>query len=129
MATLIWRLPPRSSRWRSVAHPSVEIDERLDLVVAGRGGRDDVAAVGVPDEYDRAGQRPQELGEVGRVAGEVAKRVAESDGAECFALESADLGVEARRIGPCTVDKDDRRFVLVGPCGLSLLPRRGVLET
>jgi hypothetical protein len=26
-----------------------------------------------------------------------------------LALQSADLGVEARRIGPCTVDKDDRR--------------------
>jgi hypothetical protein len=68
----------------------------------------------VADEHDRAGQRPQELGEVGRVGGEVAKRVGEPDGAESFALESADLGVEARRIGPCAVDKDDRRFVCVG---------------
>jgi hypothetical protein len=47
-------------------------------------------------------------------SGEVAKRVGEPDGAESFALESADLGVEARRIGPCTVDKDDRRRVFVG---------------
>jgi hypothetical protein len=68
----------------------------------------------VADEHDRARQRAQELGEVGRVAGKVAKRVGEPDGAESFALESADFGVEARRIGPCTVDKDDRRFAFVG---------------
>jgi len=66
------------------------------------------------DEHDRAGQRPQELGEIGRVAGEVAKRVGEPDGAESFALERANLGVEARCIGPCPVDKDDRRSVWVG---------------
>jgi hypothetical protein len=68
----------------------------------------------VADEHDRAGQGPQELGEVGRVACEVAKRVAEPDGAKPFALERADLGVEARCIGPRTVDKDDRRSAFVG---------------
>jgi hypothetical protein len=75
----------------------------------------------VADEHDRAGQRPQELSEVGRVAGEVAKRVAEPDGAESLALESADLGIEARRIGPRTVDKNDRRLVFVGLGGQSQL--------
>ena len=64
-----------------VAHPAVEVDERLDLVVADRGGRDDVAAVRVADEHDRTAQGPQELGQVGGVAGEVAKRVAEPDDA------------------------------------------------
>ena len=96
-----------------VAHPSVEIDECLDLIVADRGGRDDVAAVGVADKHDRTGERPQQLGEVARVASEVAKRVGEPDNAESFAHESADLGVEARRISPCAVDKDNRRFVFV----------------
>jgi hypothetical protein len=59
-----------------VAHPAVEVDERLHLVVAGRGGGDDIAAVGVADEHDRTGQGSQELGEVGRVASEIAQRVA-----------------------------------------------------
>ena len=37
-----------------VAHPPVEIDECLDLIVADRGHRDDVATVGVADKHDRA---------------------------------------------------------------------------
>src|SRR6185369_16031211 len=97
-----------------VAHPSVEIDECLDLVVADRGGRDHVPTVGVADKHDRAGQRPQELGEVRRVASEVAKRIGEPDDAESFALESANLGIEARGIGPCPVDENDRRSAVVG---------------
>jgi len=63
----------------------------------------------VADEHDRTGQAPQELGEVGRVASEIAKRVGESNGIETSALQGADLGVEAGRVGPCTVDEDDRR--------------------
>src|SRR4051794_13133782 len=43
-----------------VAHPPVEIDQCLDLVVADRGRRDDVPTVGVTDKHDRAGKRPQE---------------------------------------------------------------------
>jgi hypothetical protein len=92
-----------------VAHPAVEYDECLDLVVAYRGHRDDVAAVGVADEHDRTGQAPQELGEVGRVASEIAKRVGEPDGPESPALQGADLGVEAGRVGPGAVDENDRR--------------------
>jgi hypothetical protein len=91
-----------------VAHPAVEVDERLHLVVAGRGGGDDIATVGVADEHDRTGQGAQEFGEVGRVASEIAKRVGESDGAESLALQGAELGVEARRIGPGAVDQHDR---------------------
>jgi hypothetical protein len=39
-----------------VGGPAVEVDQRLDLVVAGGGIRDDDPAVGVADEHDRAGQ-------------------------------------------------------------------------
>jgi hypothetical protein len=92
-----------------VAHPAVEVDEGLHLVVAGGGVRDDIAAVGVADEHDRTGQGPQEFGEVGPVASEIAKRVGESDGTESSTLQGADLGVEAGGVGPCTVDEDDRR--------------------
>jgi hypothetical protein len=92
-----------------VAHPAVEVDQRLHLVVAGRGIGDDVAAVGVADEHDRTGQAAQELGEVGRVTSEIAKRVGEPDGPESPALQGADLGVEAGRVGPGAVDENDRR--------------------
>src|SRR6185437_7561601 len=92
-----------------VAHPAVEVDKRLDLVVACRGHRDDVAAVGVADEHDRTGQGPQEFGEVSRVASEIAKRVGEPDGGKPAVAQGADLGVEAGRVGPGTVYKDDRR--------------------
>jgi hypothetical protein len=49
----------------------------------------------VTDEHDRTGQAAQELGEVGRVTSEIAKRVGEPDGPESPALQGADLGVEA----------------------------------
>jgi hypothetical protein len=62
----------------------------------------------VADEDDRTGQGPQEFGEVGRVASEIAKRVGESDGAESSALQGADLSVEAGGVGPGAVEEDDR---------------------
>ena len=92
-----------------VAHPAVEVDQRADLVVADGGGRDHVAAVGVADEHDRTVEGPQELGQVCGVAGEVAKRVAEPDRGVAAVVQGADLGVEARRVGPSAVDQDDRR--------------------
>ena len=94
-----------------VAQPAVEVDQRLHLVVADRGHRDDVAAVGVADEHDRTGQGPQEFGQVGRVASEIAKRVGEPDGAESSGLQGAELGVEAGGVGPGTVDQHDRRAI------------------
>jgi hypothetical protein len=63
----------------------------------------------VADEHDRTAQALEELGQVGRVASEIAKRVGEADGAESSALQGADLNVEARCVGPGTVDQDDRR--------------------
>jgi hypothetical protein len=63
----------------------------------------------VADEDDRTGQGPQEFGEVGRVASEIAKRVGESDGAESLALQGADLSVEAGGVGPRAVDQHDCR--------------------
>jgi hypothetical protein len=100
-----------------VAHPAVEVDQRLYLIVAGRGSRDDVAtigvaSIGVADEDDRTSQAAQELGEVGRVASEIAKRVGEPDRPESSALQGADLGIEAGRVGPGAVDEDDCRGVL-----------------
>ena len=62
------------------------VDQRLHLVVAGRGTGDDIAAVGVAHEHDRAGQAPQEFGHVRRLASQIAKRVGEADGAEWQAL-------------------------------------------
>ena len=87
----------------------VEKDERLHLVIAACGLRDHVAALGVADEHDRSGHGPQELGQVGGVTSEIAKRVSESDGTESLTLQGADLRVEARRVGPGAVDEDDRR--------------------
>jgi hypothetical protein len=92
-----------------VAQPAVEVDQRLDLVVADGGHGDDVAAVGVAHEHDRTGHARQELGQVGGIAGEVAEGVGEADGPESSALEGAELGVEARGVGPGAVDEDDRR--------------------
>src|SRR3954454_20636419 len=91
-----------------VAHPAVEVDERLDLVVAYRGHRDDVAAIGMADEHDRTGQGPQEFGKVGRVGSEIAKRVGEPDGGKSAVPQGANLGVETGRVGPCSVDENDR---------------------
>ena len=34
-----------------VAHPAVEVDERLNLLVANRGGGDHIAAIRVADEH------------------------------------------------------------------------------
>ena len=79
------------------------------MAIAGRGGRDDVPTVGVANEHDRAGQRPQELGEIIRVAREVAKRIGERDDGGILRAGSANLGVVARCIGPRPVDEDDRR--------------------
>jgi hypothetical protein len=62
----------------------------------------------VADEHDRTGQAPQELGQVGRIASEIAKRGGEPDGPESSALQGAELGVEAGRVGPGTVDQHDR---------------------
>jgi len=62
----------------------------------------------VADEDYRCGQGPQELGQVGGVTSEIAKRVSESDGAESFTLKRADLRVEARRVGPGAVYEDNR---------------------
>jgi hypothetical protein len=62
-----------------VAHPTVEIDERPNLIVTDCGGGDDIAAVGVAHEHDRTAQGAQELGEVSGVSSEIAKRVAEPD--------------------------------------------------
>ena len=56
-----------------VAHPAVDVDERLDLLVADRGDRDHVAAVGVADEHDRPAQGPQELGQIRGIASEIAE--------------------------------------------------------
>jgi hypothetical protein len=61
------------------------------------------------DEHDRTGQAPQEFGEVGRVASEIAKRVGEPDGGKPAVAQGANLGVEAGRVGPGTVDQDNRR--------------------
>src|SRR3954453_14276541 len=80
-----------------VAHPAVEVDERLDLVVACGGDRDDIAAVGVADEDERTGHGPQEFGQVRRVASEIAKRVGEPDSRVAAGTQSANLGVEAGR--------------------------------
>jgi hypothetical protein len=92
-----------------VAHPTVEIDERPDLIIADGGGGDDIAAVGVADEHDRTAKGAQELGQVGRITGEIAKRVAEPDRGVPAAPQGADLRIEARRVSPSTVNEDDRR--------------------
>src|SRR6185437_16524322 len=92
-----------------VAHPAVEVDERLDLLVANRGGGDHIASVGVADEHDRPAEGSQVLGQVGGVAREIAQRVTESDGGVPTALQGADLGIEPRRVSPCTVNEDNRR--------------------
>jgi hypothetical protein len=68
----------------------------------------------VAHEHNRTGQRPQEFGEVRRVAREIAKRVAESDGGEPAVAQGANLGVEACGIGPRAVNEDDRRLALIG---------------
>jgi hypothetical protein len=64
----------------------------------------------VADEHDRTGQGSQEFGEVRRVASKIAKRVGEPDGGKPAVAQSANLGVEAGRVGPCTMDEDDRRL-------------------
>ena len=61
------------------------------------------------DEHDRTAEGPQELSQVGGVTSEVAERVAEADGAIPAVPQGTDLGVEAGRVGPRTVDQDDRR--------------------
>src|SRR4029079_8278423 len=63
----------------NVAHPAVQVDERPNLLVSNCSRGDRVAAIGVADEHDRPGKGPQELRQVGGVAGEIAKRVAEPD--------------------------------------------------
>jgi hypothetical protein len=63
----------------------------------------------VAHEHDRTSQAPQELGKVRRVAIEIAKRVGEADSAESLALQAADLSIEAGRVGPGAVDKNDCR--------------------
>jgi hypothetical protein len=63
----------------------------------------------VADEHDRTAQAAQELGQVGRVASEVAERVGEPDGPESSGLQGPDLGVEAGGVGPGTMDQHDRR--------------------
>ena len=92
-----------------VAHPAVDVDERLHLLVADRRDGDHVAAVGVADEHDRPAQGPQELGQVRGIAREIAKWVAEPDYGVPAVAQGADLGVEAGCVGPRTVDQDDRR--------------------
>ena len=42
------------------------------------------------DEHDRPGESPQELGQVGGVAGEIAKWVAETDGGVSALTEGAE---------------------------------------
>ena len=52
-----------------------DVDEGLDVGVAGRGVGDDGAAVGVADEHDRAGDRREERAQVVGVRGDAAQRV------------------------------------------------------
>ena len=48
-------------RLADVRNECVDVHERLHLAVTGRGVGDDFAAVGVPDEHDRAADRVQEV--------------------------------------------------------------------
>ncbi len=52
-----------------------DVDERLDVRVAGRGVGDHDAAVGVADEHDRAADLAQHALDVGGVGGDAAQRV------------------------------------------------------
>ena len=61
------------------------------------------------NEHDRPAERPQEVGKVRGVTGEIAQRVAKPDDGVPTLLQGADLRLPAGRVGPRTVDQDDRR--------------------
>ena len=64
-----------------------DVDEGLDVGVAGGGVGDDGAAVGVAGEDDRSGDGVEDAGEVGGVVGQAAQRVGDTDDRVPLAFE------------------------------------------
>lgn len=54
-------------------HESVDVDERLDVGIAGGGVGDHGGAVGMPHEDNGSGDRLQDTGDVCRVSGKAAQ--------------------------------------------------------
>ena len=94
-----------------------DVDQRLDVRVAGRGVGDHDAAVGVADEHDRAADRRQEAPEVGRVGGDAAQRVGGRDDLVAAVLELVDDAVPAGGVGEGAVDEDDGRLARLAVAG------------
>ena len=84
-----------------------DVDERLDVRVAGRGVGDHDAAVGVADEHDRALDRAEEGLQVGGVGGHAAQRVGGRDDLVALVLELFLDAVPAGGVGEGAVDEHD----------------------
>ena len=94
-----------------------DVDERLDVRVAGRGVGDHDAAVGVADEHDRAADLAQDALDVGRVGGDAAQRVGRADDLVALVLEALLDAVPAGGVGEGAVDEDDGRLGGLGGGG------------
>jgi hypothetical protein len=77
--------------------------------IGDRGGRDDRAAVRVPDEQDGAGVLLRDVGRVGGVGVEVAQRRGDGDRVDPARDELVDHARPDRPVGERSVDEDDER--------------------
>ena len=91
-------------RLAGVGHERGDVDQRLDVGVAGRGVGDDRATVGVSDEDDRPADAVQDAGEVRGVRRQAAQRVGRRDDGVAALLQSTTLFqlAEASAKPPCT---------------------------
>jgi hypothetical protein len=95
------------TRGRLRGRQGVDVDEGLDLVIAGGGVGDDLPAVGVPDQDDRAGDAVQEVGQVGRVVGQPLEGVRWRVHGVPVSLQALDNGVPAAAVSPRPVLQHD----------------------
>jgi hypothetical protein len=86
-----------------------QIDQRGDVVQAGRGLGDDRTAVGMPDQHRRRAECTDERCDGRGVEGEAAQGVRRRDNGVAGALQFADYAAEAGRVRERTVNKDHGR--------------------
>src|SRR5690606_30189455 len=84
-----------------------DVHETDDRVVVRGGLGDHDPAVGVPDEQDGPSDRPDDVADVGGVAGDAAQRVGHGDDVEVLLLQLLDDAVPAGGLGEGAVDEDD----------------------
>ena len=87
----------------------IDVDQRLDIGEPGRGVGDDGSSVGVPHQYNWAGDGLEVVGDVFRIGRQVLQRVRDGPRVVAGCLQGRDFTAPAGGIRPGAVDQDHRR--------------------